>query len=132
MHGEDIVDRQVVAPPQQQRQQRQPAAAAPAPAPAVTSGERRRVGTNAGGVGGGAARRERVPAAAGVATDWNAPSSDGTSPAVTVLGGGARSDAFVDDDPSPMMERMALEAEEQMEQMDEDDAFEGDGMMGGW
>lgn len=117
-------------PPQRQWQQRQPAAAA-------SAGEGTgMVGSNTGGVassgggtrgsGGDARRRERVPATA-MATDWKTPSSDGTSPTVTVLAGGARGDEFADDS---VMERMAMEAEELTEQMDESDAFDGDGMMG--
>ena len=81
----------------------------------------------AGGGGGTAdARRERASAAAAGGTGWSMPSSE-APPAVTVMGGVAGAGGGVEDS---VMERVAREAEEQTERMDEDDGvFEG-GLMG--
>ncbi|CAM9986081.1 unnamed protein product, partial [Scytosiphon promiscuus] len=81
----------------------------------------------AGGAGDCVSRRERAAAAAALATEWNTPPTGAAPPAVTVMGEGG-SGGFVD---SAAVERMAREAEEQMEHVsEEDDFFDGDVM--GW
>lgn len=92
---------------------------------AATGGGRR------GGGGDAGASRNRAAAAAADMTAWSTPSSEAPF-AVTVMGvgaGGAGAGGGVGD--TAVMERVAREAEEQTERMDEDDdVFEGAGLVG--